>query len=267
MSGNPERAARALLEVRDDARPIPLAERQARGIEIASIAEGYAVQDRLTRIMIEERGRTPIGYKIGATNAAARTLLGVSAPFFGRLYAEQTLPSPTAFAMIEGVHPVCEPEIAVEIGRDLSPADAPFDADAIRAATRALLPAIEIIVGSFEPWTESGGPTIIADNGAHGVWIPGAPIEDWSGFDPIDDPITVSIDGAAPITGRGGAVDGGPFAAAAWLANELAARGEGLAAGARISTGTVTPPVPMRPGLTIVADCGALGTASLTIRG
>ncbi|MEM6624104.1 MAG: hypothetical protein AAF674_17920 [Pseudomonadota bacterium] len=261
-----ETTARALLSLRDGAKAIPLADWRNQGNAPTSIAGGYAAQDALTDILTGERGQHPIGYKIGATNQMARDMLDVSEPFYGRLYAEQ-VDGGTNLTIIEGVHLVAEPEIAVELKRDLDPSEAPFDAETIAQATGALLPAIEVIVSCLDPWTQAGGPTIIADNGAHGLWIPGQPVTDWSGFDPLDAPIAVSIDGAAPTIGRGGAVDGGPFAATAWLANALAARGRGMANGTRISTGTVTPPIPLKKGMSIQADYGALGKVSLTIAG
>ena len=49
-----------------------------------------------------------------------------------------------------GFFHVYEPEIALQIGTDLDPGQAPFDAAAIEANTRAVLPAIEII-GTYEP--------------------------------------------------------------------------------------------------------------------
>ncbi|MEM7745883.1 MAG: hypothetical protein AAF409_19455 [Pseudomonadota bacterium] len=259
-----EDVARTLLGMRASGRRIPPADWS--GPPVASLADGYSAQDALTKILSAELNQTIIGYKIGATNQTARDLLGVSEPFFGRLYAEQTHP---AGSVIDAgaIYVVAEPEIAVEIGHELSPDAAPFDAAAIEAATSALLPAIEIIASGFDPWTGAGGPTIIADNGAHGLWVPGEPMSDWSGFDVLDGEIEVNVTGHDPMTGRGGAVDGGPFAAAAWLANALAARGEPLRAGTRISTGTVTPPIALSPGMRIDASYGALGTISVEIGG
>ena len=73
---------------------------------------------------------------------------------------------------------VYEAEIAIEIGRDLDLAAAPFDAGMIKAATRAVRPAIEIIGTPFTPWVQAGGPNLVSDNAAFGYWILGNPIQD-----------------------------------------------------------------------------------------
>ena len=64
---------------------------------------------------------------------------------------------------------VHEPEIAIEIGRGLMLSEAPFDAAAIEAATRAVLPAIEIIGTYFDPWAKAGAPNLASDNAAFRV--------------------------------------------------------------------------------------------------
>ena len=260
----PDATARQLLAYRAQAKPVPNAEWQASGLVPADQNAAYAAQDAMTAILTQQ-GQIPIGYKIGATNQAARGLLGVEHPFYGRLYDATSSEGPGRLDMIAGLHEVAEPEIAIRMGRDLDPSDAPFDAAAIEAAADALLPAIEVIISPFEPWMEAGAPTLVADNGVHGSWIMGAPVTDWSGFDPLEGPIRVAVTGTDPTTGKGGAVDGGPFGAAAWLANKLASQGRGLKAGDYISTGTVTPPIKLRPGQRIDADYGALGQISLTV--
>ena len=260
----PDATAQQLLANRAAARPVANADWQQSGLAPGDQDAGYLTQDAVIAIL-EGQGQSPIGYKIGATNQTARGLLGVDQPFYGRLIDATTSQGPGRLAMIPGLHEVAEPEIAVRIGRDLDPSEAPFDAAAIEAATDALIPAIEIIISPFEPWMDAGAPSLIADNGAHGSWIMGAPVTDWSGFDVLEGEIHVTVTGAEPATGRGGAVDGGPFAATAWLANKLAARGRALKAGDHVSTGTVTPPIKLFPGQRIDADYGALGQISLAV--
>ena len=260
----PDAIARQLLANRAAARPIANADWQAGGTVPADQDAGYAAQAAMTTLLAEQ-GQSTIGYKIGATNQMARDLLGVETPFFGRLYDATSSDGPGELSMIAGIHEVAEPEIAIRLGHDLDPSQAPFDAAAIEAATDALLPAIEVIISCFEPWMQAGAPSLIADNGAHGSWIMGTAVTDWSGFDPLDSPVQVSVTGADLMTGRGGAVDGGAFGAAAWLANKLASQGRGLKAGEYISTGTVTPPIKLAPGMRIDADYGALGRISLAV--
>lgn len=229
------------------------------------MATAYAVQDALDALFRGELGYRAIGYKIAGTNPAARAHLRIDAPFFGRLYDGMASRSPAVLPFAADFLRVHEPEIAIEIGRDLAPSDAPFDAAAIEAATRAVRPAIEIIGTHFEPWTQAGAPNLASDNAAFGHWIMGAPVTDWSGLDLLDGPVTISIGGEVRGTGKGRNVDDGAFGAAAWLANALAARGIGLKAGDHVTTGSVTPPVPVQPGQRVRADFGGLGCVEVDI--
>ena len=123
----------------------------ADNIKPPGMAAAYAVQDALDAIFRGKRGYRAIGYKIAGTNPASRAHLQIDAPFFGRLYDGMASRSPSVLPFAPDFLRVHEPEIAIEIGRDLMLSAAPFDAAAIEAATRAVLPAIEIIGTYFDP--------------------------------------------------------------------------------------------------------------------
>lgn len=256
-------AARIILDHRERAAALPVRRAQDRMLDLA---RGYAIQDMLDDLL-RARGARQIGYKIGGTNAAARAHLRIEEPFMGRLYDAVSAASPTELPALPGFFRLHEPEIAIEIARDLPPAEGPFDAAAIETATAAVLPGIEIVGTRLEPWERAGAPLIAADNAAHGFWVHGAPVRDWSGIDLMDGPVALVVDGEVRARGCGRNVDGGPFGAVAWLANELAARGRGLRAGDFVTTGTLVPPVPVAPGQHVVADFGPLGTVELRIGG
>lgn len=233
----------------------------------ATVEDGYAIQAALIGLRESEDGARPIGWKIGATNPGARELLGVHEPFLGVLLTTMTLEARGSAAVelsSAGMFQrVVEPEIALEIGRDLDPADAPFDAAAIRDAVAAVLPAIEIVDTPLLAGLKAGGPSLVADDGSHGLWIRGEAFEDWRELDLVEHRVTLSVDGALLREGRGGNVEGGPFAATAWLANALAARGIGLKAGEFVTTGTTTQPFPAAAGQSVLADFGRLGRVAL----
>ena len=231
----------------------------------ADMATAYAVQDALDTIFRGERGYRAIGYKIAATNPASRVHLQIDAPFFGRLYDGMASGSPCVLPFASDFLRVHEPEVAIEIGRDLMVSEAPFDAAEIEAATRAVLPAIEIIGTYFDPWTKAGAANLASDNAAFGHWIMGVPVTSWSGLDLLDGPVTISIDGEVRATGKGRNVDDGAFGATAWLANALAVRGIGLKAGDYVTTGSVTPPIPVQPGQRVRADFAGLGSVEVHI--
>lgn len=230
---------------------------------VTSIGDALAVQSAVATLH-EQAGMIPIGYKLGATNQAARDILGVGGPFRGRLFDRSTQPSGERISRDPNFQ-VWEVEIGLCLGRDLDPADAPFDAAMIEAATAAVLPAIEIVGTVFHPFNKAPAVCLIADNAVHGAWIHGTPVRDWGGMDLLNGQISLSFDGIEQVTGQGANVDGGPFGATAGLANELAAEGKALKAGDYVTTGTVTPIVPIGTEREVRADFGPLGSVSVTI--
>ncbi len=257
-----EARAREMLAHRAEGKPHPA---QADGERFDDIETAYLIQHAGDRILREESGYKQIGYKIAAPNAGARQTLGVAEPFFGRMYDKTASASPAELPSGAGFFHVYEPEIALQIGRDLDPANGPFDAAAIEAHTRAVLPAIEIIGTYFSPWNGVGGASLISDNAALGHWIFGEGVEDWSGLDLMTGEAKITINGEERAKGQGANVDGGVFGATAWLANELNKRGLTLKAGDYVTTGSVTPPQPALPGEQVVADFGALGKVEVRV--
>jgi 2-oxo-3-hexenedioate decarboxylase/2-keto-4-pentenoate hydratase len=251
-----ERAARTLLAHRANGTANPVL---PVGQRLSDFTLAYAIQDAADAILRSERGFVQIGYKIAASNKVARDFLGIATPFHGRIYRQMASPSPARVPFVPDFFKAYEPEIGIQIGRDLDPSGAPFDAATIEAGTQAVLPAIELVGSHFVPWTDAGAPNLVSDNAAFAHWIMGEPIRDWSKLDLLDAPITLHIDGALRGTGSGRNVDGGAFGAAAWLANTLAAKGQRLRAGDYITTGIVMPPVPIERDHHAVADFGRLG--------
>jgi len=256
-----ERHAIKLLDHREHAIPNPVL---PEGERLNDLSLAYAIQDAADTILRDRRGYKAIGYKLAGTNPVSRAHLKIDGPFFGRLYDQMASASPATVIDV-GFFRVHEPEIAIEIGCDLDLAEAPFDATKIEAATRAVLPAIEIIGTPFAPWAQAGGPNLASDNAAFGYWIMGDPIPDWSDIDLLDGAVNLSINGEVVATGKGRNVDGGAFGATAWLANMLAGKGRTLKAGDYITTGSVTPPSPAKPGQHVLADFGPLGRVELRI--
>lgn len=267
---DPVTSAEALLSYRDEGKASPARDWLASGLAPRDEAGAYAVQQAMATLM-EARGARRIGYKIGATNQAARDMLGVTGPLYGLLWEGQTVdagPDGHAdIAFVPSLHKVAEAEIALRMGRDVDASAGPVDAAAIRAATAEVIPVVEIAGTSLDPWLEAGGETLIADNGLHALWVRGQAQADWDGFDPLAVPVSITRSKGDPHHGKGGAVDGGAFGAAAWLANKLAEHGEVLKAGDYVSTGSATAPVPVVAGDRLTCDFGPLGQVSLQVSG
>ena len=111
---------------------------------VADLETAWAVQDAIVTVN-GKVGANPIGYKIGATSQAARDTLGIPGPFRGVLFDRTSHQSGAQLPRGNGVFQVWEVEIAVRLGRDLDPSEAPFSSRDIESATAALIPAIEIV--------------------------------------------------------------------------------------------------------------------------
>ncbi|MGH8636568.1 MAG: fumarylacetoacetate hydrolase family protein, partial [Burkholderiales bacterium] len=94
----------------------------------------------------------------------------------------------------------------------------------------------------------------------------GAPVVDWRGMDLAAVRGTAIINDAVAGEGRGADSMGHPLAALAWVANHLAARGQGLRRGDIVITGSlVTSKFPQR-GDRVRFEAGVLGSVELRVR-
>ena len=232
----------------------------------ADLAGAYALQFEAERLVIADKGYQTIGWKIGATNAGARANFKLDDQFLGRLYKQMTLASPAKLPSRPGLYRAYEAEFVLELGADLDAAKGPIDAAAVKAATRAVGCAIEV-VGSYIPMAAPHGAlALIADFAGCVNWIQGPMTRDFAGLDLDAAGVSFSLDGETKAQGKGANVDGGPFGATAWLANALGKLGRSLKAGDLITTGTAIAPVPFAgDGKKAVADFGALGKVDVTI--
>lgn len=252
--------------------------------------EGYAVQ-----ALIQGRSAAPLfGWKIAATSAAGQAHINVTGPLAGRLLQERVidlsrasedvawLPASAgrgrfAVELPFGVNhmKVAEAEFAFRMGRDLSPRDEPYSVDEVLAAVATLHAAIEIPDSRFDDFTIVGAPQLIADNACAHLFVLGSPTDaDWRAIDLAAHRVTGSVVPAAPLLGpsstgnrneiltcegNGANVLGDPRIALAWLANELSGLGVTLRAGEVVTTGTCLTPLPIGPGVDVIANFGVLG--------
>ena len=226
-------------------------------------AEGYAVQARL-----ETRSALPLfGWKIAATSTAGQAHINVDGPLAGRLLAEMVSEDGAVLPFGANRMRVAEAEFAFRMGRDLPPRAVPYGVEEVVAAVAALHPAIEVPDSRFADFTRAGAAQIIADNACAHQFVLGPPADaDWRGMDLASHPVRGSAGGAV-AEGRGANALGDPRLALAWLANELSGLGITLAAGRVVTTGTCVVPVPIAPGVEVVADLGILGSTRVRFTG
>ena len=229
----------------------------------ATRAEGYAVQARL-----EARSARPLfGWKIAATSAAGQGHINVDGPLAGRLLAEMVAEGGASLPFGANRMRVAEAEFAFRMGRDLPPRAAPYGVEEVMAAVASLHPAIEVPDSRFADFTCAGAAQLIADNACAHLFVLGPATDaDWRGMDLAAHPVRGAVDGTV-AEGRGANALGDPRLALAWLANELSGLGLTLAAGQVVTTGTCVVPMPVAPGVEVVADLGILGATTMRLTG
>jgi 2-keto-4-pentenoate hydratase len=222
----------------------------------------YAVQTML-RDEAVAAGRRVVGRKIGLTAPAVQRQLGVDRPDFGVLYEDMAHASGDTVPTSCLLQPKVEAEVAFELGADL---DGPVDPDAVRAAVRRVLPALEIVDSRIAGWDITFGDTV-ADNASSGLYVLGENTVGTHDLAALDLPtvrMTLHKDGELASSGTGDACLGDPVAALAWLAREAQRHGDPLRAGQIVLSGALGPMVPVGPGAAVHAEITGLGSVSCT---
>ena len=223
------------------------------------VADGYAVQRAVTDRRRTDEGPS-VGYKVGFTSAAIRQELGVDEPAYGRVLAD-TVRGEGRLDDGDGlIDPKIEPEIAVRLATPLDPPATPIDA---LAAIDAVVPVIEVVDSRIAGWELTAG-SAVADNALAARVVHGDRIADPAAVDLPLEGVVVRRNGERVATGVGADVLGSPARVVAWLAEALADRGERLAAGDLVSTGSLTELVPLEPGDTVEARFASLGSVTVS---
>ncbi|HEX6362103.1 MAG TPA: fumarylacetoacetate hydrolase family protein [Albitalea sp.] len=229
-------------------------------------AEGYALQQAAQRVL-EAAGLGPVvGHKIGCTTAVMQAFLGIPNPCGGTIHAAGVLRSGARVPRSRFVRLGVECEIAVALGRDLVPGDAPVDGESAAAAVRAVMPAIEIVDDRYRDYRTLGVPTLVADDFFHSGCVLGEPIADWRALDLAALAGATFIDGAEAGRGTGASVMGHPLAALAWLANARPAFGlEPLREGQFVLLGSLVQTVWVEARMQARIEIERLGTLELGV--
>lgn len=258
-----ELTARRLDEALTRRTPVePLSE----GGGVSSLAQAYAVQRAWHALRIAAGDRLA-GHKIGLTSRAMQDMLGVSQPDFGCMWESRRREPQAGIARFEAelfIQPRVEGEIAFLLGAPLRGPG--IDAAAVRAATQAIAPCIEVIDSRIRDW-RIGLLDTVADNASFG----GFTIGGWSQAKAAEDltvmPMRMLLDGEEVGRATGAAVLGDPALAVAWLVNQLAVFGVGLAAGDVVMAGALAAAVTLTPGATYTIELADEPSLSLHLLG
>lgn len=196
------------------------------------------------------RGEQVIGYKIGLTNRRAWPQLGISAPIWGPLYARQTERLETSRVRIESTR-YCQPRLEPEIVLGLAQTPAGDDPAALAEAVGWVAHGIEMVQSIYPGW-RCTVPESVAAQAMHGSMHigPGIPAGDAGTLPERLAGVRLALErcdspGESWVLvgeGTGSDVLDGPIAALGHLVRCLRERGQRLAAGDIISTGTLVDP-------------------------
>jgi 2-oxo-3-hexenedioate decarboxylase len=239
------------------------AERERKGIAQISdehpdvdVATAYRAQQAFIQSKLDA-GETFVGYKLGLTSRNKQQAMGLDAPLYGRVTSGMISTYGDPVRLDRFIHPRVESEIAFLLARDI---EAPATVTSVLAATEVVFGAVDVLDSRYESF-QFTLTDVVADNASAGAFYLG-PIARRP--DELEDlrliGCVVRVDGDVAMTAAGAAVMGHPAASVAWLANQLAAEGEGLRAGQLIFSGGVTAPVPVIGGGTVTFEFDQLGT-------
>ncbi|MGD0848280.1 2-keto-4-pentenoate hydratase [Bradyrhizobium sp.] len=229
-------------------------------------AEGYRIQTALADLLSPDFGAL-VGYKIGCTSAVMQQYLAIPHPCGGRVFAKGVHQSGASLHHKDFVRVGVECEIAARLARDLAPSTAPFTADVVAQAVEAYLPAIEIVDDRYVDWQTLGAPTLVADDFFAAGCVLGKPVARSVAPDLLDVVGRAVVNGDEAGRGSGADVLGHPHHALAWLANRLAAAGQGLRAGQIVLTGSLVKTLWLGAGDEVAMDLSGLGTVTVDFRG
>lgn len=202
----------------------------------ADAAEGYAVAEEVASML----GWPRRGWKVAATTPEMQRRLRATEPTRGPIYAHLVEASPAILSFDDLLDPLIEAEIVLRLAAPLPPRAAPWTAPEVQAAIGAVHGGIEVAECRFPMAALPPTPAILADGAACGRYVLSPEIPRWRERDLAALPISLDVDGAVRRAGTGAEAMGHPFNVLLWLAEALRRRGQGLAAGDLVSTGTCT---------------------------
>ena len=198
--------------------------------------EGYAVAEEVAALLGWERR----GWKVAATTPEMQRRLRATEPTRGPIYARFVTGSPAVVPHAPLLDPIVECEVLLRLDRPLPAREAPWTAQEVEAAIGAALGGIEVAECRFPMDALPAMPAILADGAGNGRYVVGPEIPGWREADLAAMPVALEVDGVRRRIGCGADAMGHPFRVLLWLAEALRRRGEGLAAGDLVSTGTCT---------------------------
>jgi 2-keto-4-pentenoate hydratase len=198
-------------------------------------------------------GAGRVGWKIGLNAPPVMESLGLAHPVIGYLTAATVVESGGGHSLAGSAKPLVEPEVAIELRRDVEQG---AEVDEALAAIESLGPALEVVDIPSPP---EDVEKVVAANIFHRAVVFGPTRQDAavSGAE-----ASLRVDGEER---ERGAADIDLAETIRVVADLLGAVGEHLRAGDRIIAGSLTTPVELGPGNRVELELGQLGRAELSL--
>ena len=228
------------------------------------ISEAYDIQEAFHELLIPERGSI-VGYKVALTTSVMQNMVGFGHPASGAVFTSGVHRSPAVTKWSDYVRLGAECEIAALLDQDLPVSGAPYDRESVVGAVSALMPAFEIIEDRNANYSDLFFLGVAADNAWNAGIVLGEPVIDWQAIDLVSASGTMTINGEPAGEGRGGDVLGHPLEALAWLANNLADRGQSLKKEMVVMTGSIVSTKFLNRGDDVRFEIDTLGEVRLKV--
>jgi 2-keto-4-pentenoate hydratase len=229
----------------------------------AAISDAYDVQDRYVALLRAEQGEAA-GYKVGLTSKAMQTFCGIDHPIGGVVLARRVHRSGATIRRADYGRLGLEFEVAVRIKSDVPASTTPLTPTAIGSHIEGVGAAIEVVDDRAADYSHLDVRSLVADNSWNAGIVVSSFVPAWP--DLVSALGRATKDGTPVGEGRGGDILGHPFNSVAWLAAQLAGRGERLKAGQIVMTGSVMKTVFPTDDASYRFDLEGLGTVEVHVR-
>jgi 2-keto-4-pentenoate hydratase len=201
-----------------------------------TISDAYDIQDRYVALLRSEHGDA-VGYKVGLTSAPMQAFCRIDHPIAGVVLASRVYRSGATVRRSDFGRLGLEFEIAVRIKSDVPVTGTPCTAEMLAPYIDGVSAAIELVDDRSADYGNLDVRSLVADNSWNGGIVLSEFAAKWPDLESVLGRATK--DDVAIGEGHGRDILGHPFNSAAWLATQLASRGERLKAGQVVMTGSV----------------------------